>query len=67
MNHDPKQTYTFRLSPDERQMLADIAKHVVRTDAEALRVMIHGAHKALKERDRLASAGAVSQPAESGK
>ncbi len=67
---DMEQTfpYTLRMSRNERAMLAELARDVYRSDAEAVRVIIRGAYEALKadrqKADRLASA---RQPAGPGK
>lgn len=44
-------TYTFRMTRDERAMLAELARDVYRSDAEVVRVIIRGAYEALKERE----------------
>ncbi len=59
--------YHFRCTPEERDMVHELARGVYRKDGEVIRTIIRGAYAALKEQqeaDRLASA---RQPAGPGK
>jgi hypothetical protein len=47
-------TFTFRLSADERQLLAMLARHLYRTESDTIRWLLY---EAARER------GIVSQPA----